>query len=85
MYCNLYSFSDTQLNLHDTTVHIAGWGYRFQFGPLAEPTSSDPTPAVGTFEYPSTYSSCMTTVESPEDARFKYCDTKWARTYSSIK
>ena len=81
MYYNLYIFRENRLDLHDSNVHLAGWGIRFQFGPIAEPTPSEATPEEGTFEKPSTYSSCMTTVESPENSRFKYCDTKWARTY----
>ena len=81
MYYNLYSFSESRLDLHATTVHTAGWGNTFQFGPITERTPSNPDPAEGTFEKPTTYSSCMTTVESPEISRFKYCDTKWARSY----
>ena len=30
----------------------------------------------GTLDNPTTYSSCMTTIESPVNSRFQYCDTK---------
>ena len=67
-YVNLIRMN--HLALHVTTVHTAGWGLQFEFG---EPMYEGPAP---TYENPSTYSSCMTTVESPIGSRLQYCDTR---------
>ena len=80
IYYKLQLLRKKRLKLHDSTVHIAGWGTRFEFGDIKEDTWEDPIPEIASFTNPSTYSSCMTTAESPKHSRFKYCDTKDART-----
>ncbi len=64
-----YHVSRTELD--NKEVKTAGWGDRFQFGfhDVEEKKG-------GTFDNPTTYSSCMTTIESPINSRFQYCDTK---------
>ena len=67
-------------------MKVAGWGKRFEFGqkyvvdPLLLPWEIEEENlfplGIGTYEDPATYSSCMTTQESPIGARFKSCDTK---------
>ena len=56
--------------LNKKVVKTAGWGTRFQFG-YRDKDQND----VGTLDKPTMYSSCMTTIESPMDSRFQYCNT----------
>ena len=68
----IYNFFTRVKDLHGYNVKVAGWGDRFEFGTKRTLVGT----AKGTYEDPSRYSSCMTTHESPVDARFKYCDTE---------
>ena len=58
-------------NVHSYTVHVAGWGDRFDFG-FHDKTRK----RKGTYNNPTTYSSCVTTHESPFKSQFQSCDTK---------
>ena len=51
-------------------MHVAGWGKRFEFGFHDETMKSE-----GTYDNPTTYSSCVTTHESPVRSQFQSCDT----------
>ena len=56
--------------IHSYNVHVAGWGKRFNFG------YHDKTRKIeGTYDNPTTYSSCVTTHESPVESQFQSCDT----------
>ena len=50
---------------------MAGYGKRFDFGFHDKQNENE-----GTYPDPTTYSSCMTTIESRPNYRYKYCDTK---------
>ena len=51
-------------------MHVAGWGKRFEFGFHDETMKSE-----GTYDNPTTYSTCVTTHESPVGSQFQSCDT----------
>ena len=52
-------------------LHMAGYGRRFDWGFHDEENNNK-----GSYNDPTLYSSCMTTVESRPGHRHKYCDTK---------
>ena len=51
-------------------MHVAGWGKRFEFGYHDKAGIME-----GTYNDPTTYSSCVTTHESPVRSQFQSCDT----------
>ena len=56
--------------VHNYNALVAGWGKRFDFGNHDKTRKSE-----GTYDNPTTYSSCVTTHESPVRSQFQSCDT----------
>ena len=69
---NTHSNSTTSRwkTVHSYNVHVAGWGKRFDFGHHDKAKKIE-----GTYDNPTTYSSCVTTHESPFKSQFQSCDT----------
>ena len=59
-------------NLDGKVIYVAGWGVQFRFGYKKVRHKF----AIGTFENPTVYSTCITNAYSPLGSRFRYCDTK---------